>query len=313
MVRGLADWEPQGSQINRRYVEQMTSILDRHKQRPRQQQQQGTMQVDADAQQQGQQPADSAAASSSAAAAAAGQKRQQQQQRSAQAGAKLRRIEPERMMPDSTEASVEAQLTTVSEGLGGLGLDGSGVREAQVQTQPGSLQHLELSIKGAERLLVYIVQNLAASCAVAGELQQRFGPSFPGSGHKSFTNRSWAEKCKHIGHLLQDEQCTLGVQRLQRMRFIFADEAVPYKWITYAKDYIHIVNSLKKAAQGQEVLLGWRGQQRQQQQWQKQLDDGDADMDVAMCRAVYVLLLLRLLAPSGRPTIKQNARVLLIK
>lgn len=328
MVRGLADWEPHGSQISRRYVEQLMAVLDRHKQQPRQhqhhqqevekedaqqqQQQQAMMQVEPDGQQQ-QQQADAAGPSQPA---AAGQKRQQQQQpRPAPAAAKLRRINPEPLVPDSEDASVEAQLTNVSEGLGGLGLGGpgSGAAQAQVQARPGSLQHMETSIRGGERLLAFMVQNLAATCSAAEALQQKFGPAFPGTLDTSFMSCGWEVKCKCIGQLLQDEQMLRGVQRLQRLRFIFADESIAYKWISTVKDYTAVINGLRKAAQAQEALLGWRGQQRQQQQWQQQQDDGDRDYGVAVGRAVYLLLLLRLLAPSGLPVMKQNARVLVFK
>jgi hypothetical protein len=73
------------------------------------------------------------------------------------------------------------------------------------------------------------------------------------------------------------------------------------------------VDALRAAAGGQWALLGAAGHHKQQQQWQQQQAEGDTERDLAVARAVYLLLLLRLLGPIARPSIYYGARVVVLR
>lgn len=323
MVKGLPDWEPQGSQINRRYVEQLMAIANQHMQQAAQQQPDLYMDVDTEQQQQ---QTDGASASSSAVSPAAGQKRQKQQQQRASELAKQRRIDV-----DSIKAALktihEARLARVSAGLTELELnasnasgthDTSSTQTGDVsQPAPGSVEHLKYWMGRSCSLLLFLVRNLSTTGNVLHSQLDDMKESLLSSNAEEFVQcpdvREWHERCRMLEQLLQDDQCLQDVQRLQQMRYIFGDERMDFRYYGVVREYSRLIARLREAAAAQEDMVGLKGQQRQQQQWQQQQQAGDADMHVAVTRGVYCLLLLRLLVPSGLPTMKQNARVLVIK
>lgn len=73
------------------------------------------------------------------------------------------------------------------------------------------------------------------------------------------------------------------------------------------------VDALRAAAPGQWALLGALGEQQRQQQWLRQQAEGEEERGVAEARAVYLLLLLRLLGPITTPSIRYGARVVVLR
>lgn len=123
-------------------------------------------------------------------------------------------------------------------------------------------------------------------------------------------------KAQILGHILQDEACLKELQILERHRLSYNtsdDWVANFSKSQAAGNWAGAVDALRGAAAGQWALLGAAGEERQQQQWQQQQSDGDTDRDAAVARAVYLLLLLRVLGPITTPTIKQGARVVVLR
>jgi hypothetical protein len=127
---------------------------------------------------------------------------------------------------------------------------------------------------------------------------------------------AYAAKGSAVGQILQDEACLKELQILERHRL---SHNTSDDWVTNAdkreavESWAAAVDALRAAAGGQWALLWAAGQQKQQQQWQQQQAEGDTEQDLAVARAVYLLLLLRLLGPIARPRIHYGARVVVLR
>lgn len=304
MVSDVPDWEPLGSQINRRYTQELLSLLpEQHR---------------VNQHQLVQDPAREAGTSSTA----------PQKQDEPPAAAALPAAAGPGPGPGATAVPpglVANELAFINSFAAATSAQGQ-AEGVEPPAAAGTVKHTLQAVDAGESVLGVLLSWMKerARWADAGRYEP-FASTITRRHHQRPTRSkqgpqpqqqqqqpSWGAKCHTAAQLLQDEGCLQELQVLERYRFSFDGGATPAR-VAAAMQWPAVVDDLRAAAAGQWALLGALGQQAAEQQWQRQQSEGDTDRDTAVARAVYLLLLLRLLGPITAPSIRKGARVIVLR
>jgi len=196
---------------------------------------------------------------------------------------------------------------------------------------PGSVQHLQAAVRESYLLLRGVVLLMAPKCDKAAQLRESF--QRPQQDQLLAGQLDFVKVAHQVSQLLQDDQSLLQTKEVMRQKS-------RQRWSSdtrYTEESIHmmlpvqpwseVVERLRMVVGSQEALLGLRGQQLQWRQWQRQQQWWQQQQDLHHCcdgspagvalasvgRAVYVLLVLRLLEPVVTPSVVATARVALFR
>jgi hypothetical protein len=179
------------------------------------------------------------------------------------------------------------------------------------------LQQREIKSREQERRLESLSSSSARGDRGESQLLSLVPPTvYDPQDPSQLLASTWEHKAFSAAALLEDGPCLDELQVLERHRLSYntSDDWVLnlYK-LEAAGSWAPAVDALRAAAASQWSLLGAAGQQKQQQQWQQQVSDGEQDWSIAVTRAAYLLLLLRILEPISTPEIRHGARVVVLR